>query len=436
MTAGPHSVRALAAGVLFQVAFEGRSLNQSLPLAQNRVADSDRGRLQDLAFGGCRWWFQLQGELDHYLNKPLRKADRIIEALLIAALYELRHTTTARHAVVNETVAACRELNREPLAGLVNAVLRRAGRQDAPAPVNDSIRFAHPGWVVEKLRHNWPEYWESILDANNQHPPMVLRVNQQRIGRNAYLKCLQGAGIEARACVDAPFGIRLLQPCPVTELPGFDAGDVSVQDEAAQLCTELLASRPGDRILDACAAPGGKTAALLEACLELEMLALDHDPARLARVHENLQRLGLNAEVRAADAGDPAQWWDGQPFQRILLDAPCSGSGVIRRHPDIKLLRRDSDLATLGETQLHLLEQLWHTLAPRGRLVYATCSVFPQENHRIITRFMRGRDDVRLVPIHADWGIDTGAGRQLFPAAEGPDGFFYAILEKDARAKA
>ena len=434
MTPPIPSVRAEAARVLYSVAVEGRSLNQCLPPSLARVAAEERGRLQDLAFGGCRWWYRLHEELDGYLKKPLRQADSLIEALLIIALYELRESATARHALVHQSVDACRELKRTPMTGLVNAILRRAAGSPPPVPATDCGRYAHPGWMIEKLRHNWPDHWPAILEANNGHPPMTLRVNRQRLTAAAYQTRLAKAGMAARLCEYAPWGIRLDRPVPVSRLPGFAEGDLSVQDEAAQLCTELLAPSPGQRLLDACAAPGGKTAALLEACPDLELLALDRDPDRLTRVDENLERLGLRAQVRAADAADTDSWWDGRPFDRILLDAPCSGSGVIRRHPDIKLLRRETDIAALSHAQLGLLEGLWPTLAPGGRLLYATCSVFPQENHRIITRFMRDREDVRLRPIAAGWGIDCGAGRQLLPVPHGHDGFFYAILEKPAAA--
>ncbi len=427
-------VRAEAARALHAVAFGGRSLNQCLPEALERVSADDRGRLQDLVYGGCRWWHRLHGELDGYLQKPLRKTDKPVEALLILALYELRETGTASHAVVHQTVEACRALGRAPLTALVNAVLRRASAIESPDATTDSVRYSHPDWMIEKLRHNWPDHWQAILTANNAHPPMTLRVNGRMGSRAAYLAKLATAGIEASPCEHGPMAVRLHEPCPVSRLPGFDAGEVSVQDEAAQLCTGLLAPQAGERVLDACAAPGGKTAALLETCPELDMLALDRDGKRLERVTENLERLGLSARVLEADAADTDSWWDGRPFQRILLDAPCSGSGVIRRHPDIKLLRRETDIKALGNTQLNLLERLWQTLAPGGRLVYATCSVFPQENHRIISRFMRDRDDVALQPIAAPWGVDTGAGRQLFPVTGGHDGFFYAILDKPRAA--
>lgn len=434
MTPPISSVRAEAARVLHSVTVEGRSLNQCLPPSLARVLPEERARLQDLAFGGCRWWYRLHEELDGYLKKPLRKSDSVIEALLVVALYELRESATARHALVHQSVDACRKLKRTPLTGLVNAILRRAADSPPPVPATDCARYAHPDWMIEKLRHNWPDRWQAILEANNGHPPMTLRVNRQRLTAAAYQTRLKQAGIEAGLCEYAPCGIRLDQPSPVARLPGFAEGDLSVQDEAAQLCTELLDPSPGQRLLDACAAPGGKTAALLEACPDLDLLALDRDPERLTRIHENLERLRLHARVRTADAADTASWWDGQPFDRILLDAPCSGSGVIRRHPDIKLLRRETDLTALSRTQLGLLDALWPTLAPGGRLLYATCSVFPQENHRIITRFMRDRDDVRLRPISAPWGIDCGSGRQLFPVPDGHDGFFYAILEKPAAA--
>ncbi len=350
---------------------------------------------------------------------------------MLVALFQLRFSQQATYAVLNETVEACRALDKPHLTGLVNGVLRAAEREGEPAWPDDSARFSHPHWMLEKLRHNWPDDWQAILDANNAQAPMTLRVNALRFSRGDYLQHLANIGIEATATRFAPYGIQLAAPVPVDRLPWFADGAVSVQDEAAQLCTTLMDLAPGHRVLDACAAPGGKTCAILESCEELaEVVAIDESPDRLPRVQENLERLDLAATLKQADAANIDQWWDGQPFDRILLDVPCSATGVIRRHPDIKLLRRESDIVPLAGIQLGLLEAMWQVLAPGGRLVYATCSVFPQENHRIIRRFLKQQDDAALIEPDVLWGRDMETGRQLLPAPESHDGFFYAVLEK------
>ncbi|OEY66143.1 16S rRNA (cytosine(967)-C(5))-methyltransferase RsmB [Marinobacter sp. X15-166B] len=427
-----HSLRAAAARVI-QAVEQGQSLSQCLPPALLRVAERDRAGLQALSYGTCRWFHRLDAELDQRLKRPLRKQDRIIHHLMMVALFQLRFSQQASYAVLNETVEACRELNKPHLTGLVNGTLRRAQRDGEPAYPDSGTTLSHPLWMREKLRHNWPDDWQAILAANNQQAPMTLRVNARRTSRAAYLARLAEAGIDARATRFAPQGIQLQQAVAVDLLPGFAEGLVSVQDEAAQLCTGLLDLQPGQRVLDACAAPGGKTCAILEACAELgEVVAIDQSAERLVRVDENLERLGLVANVMAADAGATDSWWEGTPFDRILLDVPCSASGVIRRHPDIKLLRREADITPLAAIQLDLLTAMWSVLKPGGRLVYATCSIFPQENHRIVERFLKQQDTTQLVHIDAGWGRDMGAGRQLLPEPDSHDGFFYAVLERVA----
>ncbi|MBW7471778.1 16S rRNA (cytosine(967)-C(5))-methyltransferase RsmB [Marinobacter sp. F4218] len=429
---GGHSqpVRAVAADVLLAVE-NGQSLSQCLPPALARLPINERPVLQALCYGTCRWFHRLDGELRGRLKKPLRSPDRIVHHLMLVALFQLRFSQHATYAILNETVEASRALDKPHLTGLVNGVLRAAERDGAPAPANDADRFSHPAWMVEKLRHNWPDDWQRILDANNAQAPMTLRVNALRFTRERYLALLAEAGIQAAPTRYAPCGIQLDQPVPVEHLPWFADGAVSVQDEAAQLCTTLLDLAPGQRVLDACAAPGGKTCAILEACGDLaEVVAIDESAARLPRVQENLDRLDLEATLIQADAADIDQWWDGNAFDRILLDVPCSASGVIRRHPDIKLLRRETDIVPLAGIQLGLLEAMWSILKPGGRLVYATCSVFPQENHRIIQRFRKQQDTAVLVEPEVSWGRDMGAGRQLLPDPNSHDGFFYAVLEK------
>jgi 16S rRNA (cytosine967-C5)-methyltransferase len=423
-------MRSIAAQVMLSVE-QGQSLSQCLPPALNRLPESDRPALQALCFGTCRWFFQLDGELQGRLKKALKPADRVVHHLMLVALFQLRHSQQATYAVLNETVEACRAMDKPHLTGLVNAVLRAAEREGEPAFADDYIRFSHPNWMVEKLRHNWPDDWQAIVETNNTQAPMTLRVNALRFSRDAYLDLLSEAGIQAKATLFAPHGIQLAAPVPVDRLPYFADGAVSVQDEAAQLCTTLMDLAPGQRVLDACAAPGGKTCAILEACEGLgEVVAIDESAERLPRIEENLARLDLNATVQQADAANIDQWWDGQVFDRILLDVPCSATGVIRRHPDIKLLRRESDIVPLAGIQLGLLSALWQTLKPGGRLVYATCSVFPQENHRIIRRFLKGTEGAVLLEPDLLWGRDTDAGRQMLPVPQGHDGFFYAVLEK------
>lgn len=423
-------MRAVAAQVMLAVE-QGQSLSQCLPPALNRLPESDRPALQALCFGTCRWFFRLDGELQSRLKKPLKPVDRAVHHLMLVALFQLRHSQQATYAVLNETVEACRALDKPHLTGLVNGLLRAAEREGEPPAESDSANFSHPEWMVEKLRHNWPDDWQTILETNNTQAPMTLRVNARRFSRDSYLELLTEAGIQARATHFAPFGIQLAAPVPVDRLPYFADGAVSVQDEAAQLCTTMLDLAPGQRVLDACAAPGGKTCAILEACEGLDqVVAIDESADRLPRIEENLLRLDLSATVQQADAANTDQWWDGQPFDRILLDVPCSATGVIRRHPDIKLLRRESDIVPLADIQLGLLSALWQTLKPGGRLVYATCSVFPQENHRIIRRFCKQTDDAVLLEPDVLWGRDTESGRQLLPVPQSHDGFFYAVLEK------
>ncbi|MGM0571063.1 16S rRNA (cytosine(967)-C(5))-methyltransferase RsmB [Marinobacter sp.] len=424
-------LRAVAAQVI-QAVEQGESLSQCLPRTTADLDPDLRPQLQALCYGTCRWFHRLDAELNGRLRKPLRKQDRVIHHLMLVALFQLRFSDNATYAILNETVEACKSLGKTPLAGLVNGVLRAAEREGAPEPATDEARFSHPGWMVEKLRHNWPDHWSAILDANNVQAPMTLRVNTLHGSREDYLERLGEAGIPGQATRFAPHGIQLGRPVPVDLLPGFADGDASVQDEAAQLCTQWLQPEPGQRILDACAAPGGKTCAILEAAdNQAEVVAIDESAERLPRIQENLDRLGLSATLKQADAGDTDSWWDGTLFDRILLDVPCSATGVIRRHPDIKLLRRETDITPLAGIQSGLLRSLWATLRPGGRLVYATCSVFPQENSRIIRRFLAQQADASLLPADAAWGLDTGYGRQLLPDPQSHDGFFYACLIKD-----
>ncbi|QDD90490.1 16S rRNA (cytosine(967)-C(5))-methyltransferase RsmB [Pseudomonas oryzihabitans] len=429
----------LAATRALAAVLAGRaSLGSSLPEQLAKVEPRDRALAQDLAFGTARWQPRLSLLAEKLLQKPFKAGDRDLEALLLIGLYQLFYTRIPAHAAIGETVGCVDKLKKSSAKGLLNAVLRRAQREyDSLLPAlehDPAARLAHPRWLQKALKARWPEHWEAIATANNLHPPLILRVNRRQGSRDAYLAELAAAGIEAVPCTFSADGIRLLQPQDVTALPGFAAGRLSVQDEAAQLAAELLELAPGQRVLDACAAPGGKTCHLLEREPGLaEVVALDADAGRLQRVEQNLARLGLAARTLAADGRAVADWWDGKPFQRILLDAPCSATGVIRRHPDIKLTRQAADIPPLVQLQGELLDALWPTLEVGGILLYATCSVLPEENSDNLAAFLARTPGARELDIPAPWGIAQAHGRQLLPQAEGQDGFYYAKLIKIAR---
>ena len=426
--------RALAARVLAAV-WRGARLDDALRawLIPDFPA-RDAALVRELCYGTLRLQPRLEFWLRHLLTRPLRAQDLELQALLLLGLYQLSETRVPAHAAVKETVEACRQLSKPWAVQLTNAVLRRFQREQtqllADLPQHPEARYAHPRWLLERVRHDWPEHWQEILEAGNQRPPLSLRVNRLRCTRAGLLAALKSAGIAARSCEYSADGVIALAPFDVRLQPGFTAGHFSVQDEAAQLAAELLDVRSGMRVLDACAAPGGKTCHLLECCPQAQVLALDHDAARAARIHENLQRLGLSAEVRVADAGQPQDWWDGQPFARILLDAPCSATGVIRRHPDIKAHRHAAEVQAATVVQARLLAALWPLLAPGGKLLYVTCSLLFEENAGQMDVFMAGHADARPLPITAAWGVELPPGRQTLPGQSQMDGFYYACLQK------
>ena len=431
--------RLAAARALASVLSGKASLGSSLPPLLDKVDARDRGLAQDLAFGTARWQPRLALIAEKLLQKPFKAADHDVEALLLIGLYQLFYTRIPAHAAIGETVACVDKLKKTSLKGLLNAVLRNAQRDgEAICASLDSdpvLHTAHPRWLQKALKANWPEHWQAICAANNAHPPLILRVNRRLRSRDAYLAELAAVGIAASPCTYSRDGIVLAQACDVTGLPGFAAGHVSVQDEAAQLAADLLQLAPGQRVLDACCAPGGKTCHLLEAEPKLaHVLGVDLEAKRLVRVRENLARLGLEAELIAADGRDLASWWDGQPFQRILLDAPCSATGVIRRHPDIKLTRQASDITALATLQGELLDALWTTLEVGGILLYATCSVLPEENSDNIGAFLARTPGARELDIDGAFGLKQAHGRQLLPQVDGHDGFYYAKLIKIAAA--
>lgn len=429
MTKSPTNLRALACKTVHQVVHDQQSLASLMPEASREIASKDKGLFQELVFGTCRWYFSLEHIHNQFLKKPLSKQDAIASTLLKVGAYQLLWMRIPTHAAINETVEAAKQLGQNKLSGLINAVLRKISSLSLEADA-EQARMSHPIWLQEKISHNWPEHARSIFEQNNTHPPMTLRVNTQKSTPKDYLDLLVKHEIEAAPCSYAPNGISLVTPCDVKQLPFFDDGFVSVQDEAAQLCCDLLDLAPNLNVLDACAAPGGKTCAMLETEPTLAVTALDSDAKRSTRIKENLNRLSLKASVLVADALKPDTWWNGDRYDRILLDAPCSATGVIRRHPDIKLLRKQDDIKQLADIQLKLLHSLWPSLKENGKLLYATCSIFPQENSRVIERFLKQENTAKLEQIKSEWGIDTGFGRQLMPQKNGHDGFFYACLRK------
>ncbi|MDH4870793.1 16S rRNA (cytosine(967)-C(5))-methyltransferase RsmB [Pseudomonas sp. BN515] len=429
--------RLAAARALAAVLSGKASLGGSLPPQLDKVEPRDRALAQDLAFGAARWQPRLAALAERLLQKPFKSADKDVEALLLVGLYQLFYTRIPAHAAIGETVGCSDKLKKPWAKGLLNAVLRNAQRQGeaifAELERDPAARTAHPRWLQKALKAAWPEHWEAVCAANNAHPPLILRVNRRHGSRDAYLAELQQVGIAAEPCTFSRDGIRLIEACDVKTLPGFSEGRVSVQDEAAQLAADLLELAPGQRVLDACCAPGGKTCHVLEAEAGLaEVVAVDLEESRLVRVRENLDRLGLDAKLIAADGRATASWWDGKPFQRILLDAPCSATGVIRRHPDIKLTRKEEDIAALAQLQGELLDALWPTLEVGGVLLYATCSTLPRENSDNIAAFLARTPGARELDIPGPFGLKQPHGRQLLAQENGHDGFYYAKLIKIA----
>ncbi|WP_213878101.1 16S rRNA (cytosine(967)-C(5))-methyltransferase RsmB [Pseudomonas sp. dw_358] len=432
--------RLAAARALAAVLTGKASLNSSLPREMEKVEARDRGLTQDLAFGTARWQPRLSALAERLLQKPFKAADADVHALLLVGLYQLLYSRIPAHAAIGETVGCADKLKKPWAKALLNAVLRRAQRESseilAELERDPVVRTAHPRWLQKALKASWPEQWEAICAANNAHPPMILRVNRRHHRRDAYLALLGEQGIAAVPTAYSTDGIVLEQAMDVRELPGFSDGWISVQDEAAQLAADLLDLSPGQRVLDACCAPGGKTCHLLEAQPGLDaVVAVDLEAKRLVRVRENLDRLGLDAQLIAADARDTAAWWDGKRFDRILLDAPCSATGVIRRHPDIKLTRQPDDIQALAVLQGQLLDALWPTLEVGGVLLYATCSTLPTENTEVIDAFLARTSGARELDLATAAGIKQPHGRQLLAQEGGHDGFYYAKLIKIAAGR-
>jgi 16S rRNA (cytosine967-C5)-methyltransferase len=432
------NLRLIAASVIDKVT-DGHSLSEVLPPALSTIANPrDKSFVQSICYGVCRFYYRLDVVLSHLLQKPLKAKDSDVHALILVGLYQLMEMRVPAHAAVAETVNAVQALKKSWARGFVNALLREYIRQEQAiqklVQEDEEARYAHPQWLISHFEKAWPEHSQSMLEANNTHPSFSLRVNAMQGTRENYLKVLQEQGINAVSSPETKHGIILESPIPVEQLPGFATGSVSVQDGAAQLAAELLSVQPNQNVLDACAAPGGKFMHILELQPNLQSaVAIEIDSQRMKSIEDNLQRLQLsrsNVKLICQDALDVEEWWDGQLFDRILLDAPCSATGVIRRHPDIKLLRQPHDIKSLAKLQRALLEELWPLLTPGGLLLYATCSVLPEENVAVVEDFLAHHPEAREEKFDVTWGVECKHGRQILPGMQDMDGFYYAGIRK------
>jgi 16S rRNA (cytosine967-C5)-methyltransferase len=433
------SARSLAAHALARILREGVTLDAALKDALAAADPKLAPSVRSLSYGAVRGYYRHEAILGRLLTGRVRSLDHLVRALLSVALYELEDEKTPQYAVVDAAVQTAKATDAVRAAGLINAVLRRYLRErqslDAEIARNPATRHASPIWLADRLRADWPVRWTQLLAAGDAQAPMWLRIDSRRATTEEYLGELQAAGMAARAEPRVPYAVALEAPCDVHDLPGFSEGIVSVQDLGAQCVFFPLALAAGQRVLDACAAPGGKTALIAEREPDCAIVAVDIDPQRLARVDENLRRGKLRADLICGDAARPQAWWDGVPFDRILLDAPCSALGVIRRHPDIRLRKSPSDIDKLPEVQARLLDSVWPLLAPGGRLVYATCTLTRSENRDVMAAFLRTTADAAAVaaeswPGWPDLGETDGVGRQILPGEAGADGFYYAALTK------
>jgi len=429
-----NDTRALAAKALADIALKGASLREAMDRHAQKLPDPrDRALLMALVSDGARWWPRFDAALDRLLEQPLRKKAPVVHALLVLGLVQLEVLELADYAAVAATVEAVRALKRPQFAGLVNAVLRRWQRERAThlaaLDAHPETRHAHPRWLAEAIAHDWPAQAEAVMAADNREPPLMLRANRRRGTREALIERLRLDGQAAEPHAWLADAIVLPHSTDVTRLPGFEDGAFAVQDGAAQIAADLADVRDGLRVLDACAAPGGKACHLLERAA-IDLAALESDPQRMDRVRQNLQRLRLDARLLTGDAGAPKAWWNRQPFDRILIDAPCSATGVLRRRPDVRLHRRASDIAALKAQQRRILGALWPLLAPGGRLLYITCSLLRAENEAIVGELLAAQPDAHAVAFELPAGQAAAVGWQILPGDGDLDGMYYAVLEK------
>ncbi|NQZ31175.1 MAG: 16S rRNA (cytosine(967)-C(5))-methyltransferase RsmB [Oceanospirillaceae bacterium] len=428
------NARYLAVKALTPLLNNQGALKYTLKKQLQLCPEGQRPYLQELCYGTMRHFPSLEAILDQLVTKPIRKKDVDIKVVLLIGIYQLYKLNTADHAVVSETVDVCKTLNKQWATSFVNAALRSFLRKQEEITTaldnNISFKYNHPEWFVQKLMNNWPDHWQQILEANDAHPPLTLRINTAKVSRETFLSELEEQELQGHHCKYSEYGVTLSKPMDITQILGFDEGKFSVQDEAAQLAAQLISPAEGDNILDACSAPGGKLIHLLELSSgTAKIQGLELEPLRAERIIENFERLNLSCPLHIADA-TKQDWWDGKLFNKILLDAPCSATGVIRRNPDIKLLRQPEDIHSIAKLQKQILENMWSMLAEGGIIVYATCSIFPQENEKIVAAFIRNNENAQHQEIKADWGTQRDFGRQLFPQQGGHDGFYYAMIKK------
>lgn len=427
--------RIIATKILVKIIYGKKSLSE-LQAEIQKIPPEDRPLVQEISYGVCRWYFRLSFIVNQLLKKPLKNKDSDINILILIGIYQLLFLRIPDHAVLSETVNTARLLKKEWATKLVNGILRHFQRHQktllAEADKYLEPRYAHPEWMIAAIKKTW-DNWQNILNANNDYPALCLRVNLAKISRDDYLKLLLDDHIPAEKISQTNSGIRLLEKIPVSKIPGFEKGFVAVQDGSAQLAAQLLAPSNGTRVLDACAAPGGKTCHLLEIAPTIDLVAIDNDPNRIQKIQDNITRLQLPAAQIICHNAIDLSWWDQRPFDQILLDAPCSALGVINRHPDIKILRQLEHVVKLVQTQYELLKTLWQTLKPNGTLLYVTCSILPEENEQIIEKFLQKQPGCTIHEISADWGIKLAYGRQILPSMyPGMDGFYFCRLLKSA----
>lgn len=429
--------RALSAAIIEAVCYQHKSLTDAFANPGLQPNDDDRAFVKEICFGTLRYWIHLQAILKTLLERPLKSEDKDIECLLCVGLYQLIFMNVPNYALVNETVTATRVLEKSWASGLVNKILRMAidKKNDSTLTARGiTAEYSHPNWIIDKIKSAWPDNYDAILKANNQKAPLCLRINVTKISFSEYKKILDEHGIAYHCIPDLLHAIVLENPTSVEKIPGFKNGLFSVQDACGQKVAEYLDLSADQNILDACAAPGSKTTHILETCPTLKKLvAVDLSKNRLSKIKDNIKRLQLpteNVKLIAADACEVNAWWDGELFDRILVDAPCSATGVIRRHPDIKLLRKKTDINNLADQQLLMLKALWLTLGKSGKLIYSTCSIFPDENETVIELFLSSHPDAKIIPITNAWGLNLKHGQQVLTGHLDRDGFYYAIIQK------
>ena len=427
------SVRLVAIRIIESILLNKGSLSTQLARKQADVKAEHVPQLKEICFGVSRYYPQLNSFALHMLDKPFQEKDFDVYAAILVALYQIEYMDTPEHAAVNEAVESAKLIGKPWAGKLVNAILRRYLREavDIKAILKDmpSVAHSHPKWILKRFKKHWGNSFEQIVEANNARPPMCLRVNLSRVSRETQMQKLSQQGIESEEGLFSESAIYLKQAASVQSLPGFFDGDMSVQDEAAQLSASILSVKEGEKVLDACAAPGGKTGHLLESA-DIHLTAIELEPWRLSKIEENLERLGFNAELICADSGDLDTWWDNVAFDKILLDVPCSATGVIRRNPDIKVNRKPADIDELISIQKALINNIWLTLKPGGKLLYATCSVMPEENEHQMAEFLSLTPDAKEIQLDVEWGQKVSHGIQLLPKQNSHDGFYYCLIEK------